>query len=86
MFYRHFFSAINDSLSSHEFLTFLFFLFQHRSEMVRAAFGTFNLLCLVGWLVSKRPRQQLGYIADGPRDNFTHETELGDHEFCLSRY
>ena len=40
-------------------------------------------------VVSYFPRQLLGYIADGPQnrasDNFTHETELGDHDFCLSR-
>ena len=46
------------------------------------------------WLVSERPRQLLGYIVDGPRPKTerltilraaTHETELGDHDFCLSR-
>ena len=43
-------------------------------------------------LVSERPRQQLGYIADRPQDGrlavlsaATHETEWGDHDFCLSR-
>ena len=33
---------------------------------------------LVGWLVSLRPRQQLGYIADGPRDRAS--------DFCRSHY
>ena len=43
-------------------------------------------------LVSERPLQQQGYIADGSQDRrltllrgATHETEWGDHEFCLSR-
>ena len=48
---------------------------------------------LVGWLISWRSRQLLGYIADGPPKTerliilraATHETELGDHDFCLSR-
>ena len=34
-----------------------------------------EFVCLFGWLVSERPRQLLGYIADGPQDrasdNFT---------------
>ena len=50
------------------------------------------VLCLVGWLVSERPRQHLGYISDGPQDRrltiisaATHKTEWGDHDFCLNR-
>ena len=49
-----------------------------------------DLVCLFVSLVSQRPRQLLGYIADGPQDErltilsaATHETELGDHDFCL---
>ena len=48
------------------------------------------IVWLVGWLVG--PRQQLGYMADGPQDRAseilraaTRETELGDHDFCLSQ-
>ena len=48
--------------------------------------------CLFGWLASERPRQQLGYIADGSQGwrlkmlrAATHETERANHEFCLSR-
>ena len=53
-----------------------------------------NLSTFAGfvWLVSKRPRQLLGYIQAGPKTKrltilraATHETELGDHDFCLSR-
>ena len=42
-------------------------------------------------LVSESPRQQLGYIADGPQDratdNFTccHTRDRRVHEVCLSR-
>ena len=43
-------------------------------------------------LVSFRPRLQLGCSADGSQDwrmtilrAATHETERGDHDFCLSR-
>ena len=49
--------------------------------------------CLVGWLVSKRPRKQLGYISrtDPKTERLailraaTHETEWEDHDFCLSQ-
>ena len=53
-----------------------------------------NFLSLIFFvcLVSERPRQQQGYIADGSQDRrltllrgATHETEWGDHDFCLSR-
>ena len=47
--------------------------------------------CLVGWLVSQRPHQQLGCIADGTQDcrltimrTATHTREWGDHGVCLS--
>ena len=44
-------------------------------------------VCLFGWLVSYRPRQQLGFIADGPQgrasDNFKC-CHTCDHDFCLS--
>ena len=43
-------------------------------------------------LFSERPRQQLGYIADWSQGgrltslrDATHETERGDHDFCLSQ-
>ena len=46
-----------------------------------------SLYCLFGWLVSQRPHQQLGYLADRSQDRrltilraATHETEWGDHE------
>ena len=49
----------------------------------------FLFVWLVGFL---RPRQLLGYIAEGPKTErltilraATHEIELGDHGFCLSR-
>ena len=49
-------------------------------------------VCLFGWLVSLRPRQQQGYIAEGSQDwrltilrAATHETKQEDHDFCLSR-
>ena len=48
-------------------------------------------VCLVGF-VKSLPTTLLGYIADGPQDwrrtiisAATHETEQGDHDFCLSR-
>ena len=46
-------------------------------KLVRAIFQCERkvFVCLFVWLVSERPRQLLGYIADGPQDrasdNFT---------------
>ena len=49
-----------------------------------------TICCLFGWLV--RPRQALGYIADGSQDwpltifrAATQETERGDHDIFFSR-
>ena len=65
-----------------------------RFELKANAWSPVTQLGLV-CMVSLRPRQLLGYIADGPQDRAsgnlailraaTHETELGDHDFCLSR-
>ena len=56
------------------------------------AFKRTGFVWLVGCLVSLRPRQHLGYISDGSQDwrltilrAATHETERGNHDFCLSR-
>ena len=42
-------------------------------------------VCLVGWLVSYRPHQQLGYLANGFQEIFTRcytEIDRGYHDFC----
>ena len=53
-----------------------------------SSIGRARFVCLVSY----SPRSQLGYIADGSQDLrltilrvATHETEWGDHDFCLSR-
>ena len=54
--------------------------------------ATIDVLYRFVCLVSYRPRQQLGYIADRSQDwrrkilrAATYETEWGDHDFLLSR-
>ena len=58
------------------------------SEVVCSAVTSIKFVCSVSY----SPPQQLGYIEDGSQEwrltilrAATHETERGDHGFCLSR-